>query len=531
MPALPDSAVRPIWILTTVVVFVWCLGSARAADPETEGAPGEVSIPGHLEQAKRLESEQRFDEAAAHYRAVLERRPEDDEVRGRLARVRSWQGEFDEAVGLYRDILTRHPVDLDMRVALARVWSWQKRFQESERLYREVLVEAPTHVDAIHGLADILAWSDRRAEALPLYEAVYSQTHDAEVAKRIEGVKAELQAASRAALEAQVAKAREQAWGHQYDEAIRQYRAVLSQDPTHVEAKQGLADTLYWSRRYPEALVLYNEVYAETRAPELSARIEAVKTEIRLSARAPVSRPGTGIAIPFRDYLKLGYSHYTYTNDVPDERNWLIEAAKPIGEMTLVGRIEPLNRFGLRDTPISAELYSPLWRGAWGYLGGSGAIDATFVPKWTMGGELFQGLGAASSALSFVEVSFGYRRMEFKATGIDLLTPGLTIYFPFNIWLTEKIYYVPEQGSMTLSSQLTWRPQDRWQVFVSGGYGTAGERIVAVQDFIRVRSTIWQGGVIFPLTARLSGEVSGYYEDRGVLYVRRGAAFNLIWHW
>jgi YaiO family outer membrane protein len=244
-----------------------------------------------------------------------------------------------------------------------------------------------------------------------------------------------------------------------------------------------------------------------------------------------VRRPRTGPAIPFRDYAKLGYGHFTYTDQFPDERNWLIEAAKPIGQLTLVGRVEPLNRFGLHDTPVSGELYSPLWQRAWGYLGASGAINPGFVPNWTLGGEIFQGLGDVSPHLSPVEISFGYRHMDFKTGGIDLLQPGLTIYLPFNLWLTEKIYYVPEQGSITLSSQLTWRPTDRLQLFASGGFGTSGERIVAVQDFTRVQTRTIQGGLIFPISERFSGEALGFYEDRATLYVRRGGTFNLIWHW
>ena len=77
----------------------------------------------------------------------------------------------------------------------------------------------------------------------------------------------------------------------------------------------------------------------------------------------------------------------------------------------------------------------------------------------------------------------------------------------------------------------TRRPTDRLQLFASGGFGTSGERIVAAQDFTRVPSRIIQGGAIFPISERFSGEVVGYYEDRSTLYVRRGVSFNLIWHW
>lgn len=384
--------------------------------------------------------------------------------------------EFDRSASLYRDYLQRRPEDDEVRALLARVLSWQGHHEEAVALYRDILARHPVDIDV------------------------------------------------------RIALARVRSWQQQFDESAALYRAVLDEDPKNVEAKQGLADTLYWSKHYQEALLLYQGVYDQTHNPEVGQRILAVTHEITLSARAPVG-PRARPALPFRNYVKLGYSHYTYTNGFPDERDGVIEAAKPMGELTFVGRITPLNRFGLHDTPVSGELYSPLWKRAWGYLGASGAINPGFVPNLTVGGEVFQGLGNLSPYLSPFELSFGYRRMHFKQEGIDLLEPGVTIYLPFNFWLTEKIYYVPEQGSITLSSQLTWRPTDRLQLFASGGFGTSGERIIAIQDFTRVSSRILQGGAIFPISERFSGELLGYYEDRSTLYVRRGVTFNLIWHW
>lgn len=441
--SLSVSLVRAFFILLAMASAL-IPGILPAQDPGEESVMSvQRDLSELLPAATAAEGAKDFPRAEGLYREYLGGRPENDEVRARLARVLSWQGKHEEAVGLYQDILSRHPTDIDIRIALARVRSWQHRFDESGNMYN----------------------------------------------------------------------------------------GVLTEDPSNIEAKRGLADTLYWSRHYQEALRLYRDIYDETRDPEIARRIQAVTQEITLSARAPVRGPQPGPVIPFRDYMKLGYSHYTYTNQFPDERDWLIEAAKPIGDLTLVARVEPLNRFGLHDTPVSAELYSPLWRRAWGYIAAAGAIDAGFVPNWTLGGELFQGLGEVSPYLSRFELSFGYRRMDFKTGGIDLLQPGLTIYLPFNLWLTEKIYYIPDQGSITLSSQLTWRPTDRLQIFASGGFGTSGERIVAVQDFTRVPSRIVQGGVIFPIADRFSGEALAYYEDRSTLYVRRGGTFNLIWHW
>ena len=135
----------------------------------------------------------------------------------------------------------------------------------------------------------------------------------------------------------------------------------------------------------------------------------------------------------------------------------LLEAAKPLGTRTLVGRLEVLDRFGLHDVVLSGELYSPLWPKASGFLSAAVGIDPDFAPRWTLGGEVFQNLKILHPALSFLEPSLSYRHLSFRTAEVDLLIPGLTVYFPGNIWLTEKVYYVLDPSSVTVSSQLTWR--------------------------------------------------------------------------
>lgn len=398
------------------------------------------------------------------------------------ARAIEKTGRYDDAIALYQTYLNTHPDDDAARAGLARVLSWQGRYQEAVDLYQDILSRHPADLDVRTALARVKSW----------------QKH--------------------------------------FDESQALYEDILKEVPDDGEAKQGLADVFYWTRRFAHALRLYEEVYAVTQDPEVAKRIRAVKAELAgLGApqklRAPVGLGRPLPILPFRDYFKVGYSHFTYTNRVPDERNWRVEAGKALGAQTLVGRIETINRFGFHDTPLSGELYSPLWQRAWGYVAASAAVNPHFVPNWTLGGELFQGLGVIHKMLSFLEPSFGYRRMAFASADVDLLIPGLTVYLPHNVWLTEKVFYVPDTGAITLSSQLTWRPADRVQLFASGGFGTSGERITAVQDFTRVSSRIIQGGIIVPLSARLSAETSVYYEDRGVLYIRRGGTVNLVFQW
>jgi YaiO family outer membrane protein len=570
-----------------------------------------------LERGRRLETMRQYVDAVAVYREGLEQSPANDEIRGALARLLSWEGAYPEATIFYREVLARHPEDQDIRVALAQVLSWQNQFVDARALYDQVLQDDPKHVEARRGLAEIAHWQGNRSEAVTRYEALLAETHNPEIEQQLHAVKSELLAAApppyagpfssttstqeselraitvameranrfevskqypeaeavyrevlrqhpdndevRSALarvlswqgahaeatalyrevltrhpddqDIRVALAQVLSWQKHFDDARQLYDEVLRVDPKHVEARRGLAEVAHWEGNRSEAVTRYEALLAETHDPAIEQRVRAVKSELLVSPRAKVGQGLTGLRLPYRDYAKIGYGHYSYTKNQPDERDLLFEIAKPIGDRTLVLRAEPINRFGSRDTPVSAELYSPLWKRAWGYIGAQGTLNPHFAPNYSVVGEIAQGLGSLHASLAPVEVSFGYRRLNYKQDNIDLLMPGLTVFLPFNLWLTEKIYFIPNTGAVTLSSQLTWRPTDRLQFFASGSFGTSGERIVAAQDFTRVGSRTIQGGVTFPITERFSAEAAGYYEDRGFLYVRRGGNLSLIYHW
>jgi YaiO family outer membrane protein len=530
--------------------------------------------------AKLLGWQGHYDEAVSEYRDILTRHPLDLEIQTALARTLSWQKHFDDAQRMFEAVLREDVNQLDAMSGLADVLFWtgrgrealpyyeqifeafhdpgvasridaikvdlssagmssreprmvneapvrgtdvvnsltQARQLESEKRYAKAIAAYRTHLserseddDARAALARLLAWEKNHAEAVALYRDILTR-HPAD-------------------LDVRVSLALTLSWQKNFGEARQLYEGILREDGQHREAKKGLADITFWQGNRAKALVLYESLYAETGDPKVAGQINAVKEELVASPRAPVGQDMGGLRLPYRDYAKIGYGHYSYTKGIPDERNVVVEAGTSLGDKTVIARVEALNRFGFLDTPVSAEFYSPLWSRAWGYIGAQATANPSFAPNYSAVGEMVQGLGAVHPALSWLEFSFGYRHLLFKKDNIDLLLPGLTVYFPYNIWLTEKVYFVPDTGSITLASQLTWRPQDRLQLFASGSFGTSGERIVATQDFTRVQSRTIQGGVTFPLTTRLSAEASVYYEDRGVLYVRRGGMINLIVHW
>lgn len=537
--------------------------------------------------AKILSWQEQYDEAVGLYRDILTRHPLDHENRIGLARVLSWQKHFVESHEQYELVLRDEPEQVEALAGLADVLLWsghpdqavtyyerafsitgdaemaarirslqadlaaasasspsplafpesiqpvqsptsiesevprllelghgreaERRYPEAAAAYREALAMRPGDDEIRTRLARVLSWHGEQEEAASLYRGVLARHPDDQ--------------------ETRAALARVLSWQRRFDEARELYGQALHADPKNLEARRGLAEVAHWQGNRADALVRYEALVAETHDPESERRLQAVRSELLVSPLAAVGQGLTGLRLPYRDYAKLGYGHYAYTRGQPDERDLLFEVAKPIGNQTLVLRVEPINRFGFHDTPVSAEFYSPLWQRAWGYVGAQGTVNPNFAPNYSLVGEMAQGLGALHSSLAPFEVSLGYRRLSFKSDHIDLLTPGLTIYLPFNLWLTEKLYVVPNTGAMTLSSQLTWRPTDRLQFFASGSFGTSGERIVAAQDVTRVSSRTLQWGVTVPINDRFSVEAAGYYEDRGFLYVRRGGNLSLIYHW
>lgn len=548
-----------------------------AARPENDEARASL--------AKLLSWQQQWDEASALYRDVLSRHPLDDDSRVALGRILSWQHRYDEATHEYGLVLRDYPQHLDALTGLADVLLWSghpdqaipyyqrvveatgdpelaarlhslkaevtptspppvqhptvvptivretesvsggarqildsghqrevaQQYGDAVALYREGLRRYPDNDEVRSALARVLSWQGAHSEATSLYREVLARhPKDQDV---------------------RVALAQVLSWQQQFPESQTLYEQVVREEPHHKEARRGLAEVAHWRGDRTEALARYEALAAETHDPDIEQQLRNVQSELLVSPRAAVGQGLAGLRLPYRDYAKVGYGYYTYTRGQPDERDLLFEVAKPIGDQTVVVRAEPINRFGSRDTPLSAELYSPLWKRAWGYVAAQGTVNPHFAPNYSFVGELAQGLGSVHEGLAPFEVSFGYRRLNYKKDDIDLIMPGLTIFLPFNLWLTEKVYAIPNTGAITLASQLTWRPTERVQVFASGSFGTSGERIVAAQDFTRVQSRTLQGGVTFPVTERFSVEASGYYEDRGFLYVRRGGNLNLLYHW
>lgn len=543
-----------------------------------------------LARAQTLATQKQYDQAAAAYEEYLAVRPANHKARIALGRIKLVQKRFGEAQKAFEQVLSKDPINRDARrgladalylngqaalalpiyealyaetkdpeladqiakvtagmeqpaaaseeptnipppptspeglLAQARELEAAKQYRDAAQVYREYLKARPDDVEVQHALARVVALQGYLDEAAGVYQGILAK-HPSD-------------------LPALLAMAKILTWQKKAGAAKSYYERVLAVDPNNLEAKRGMADILYWIGEVKQSLRYYEDVYAATQIPEVGQRIQEIRGERLATPRAPIGRVQPETMLPFRDYAKTGAGYYAYTNGIkPEKTGTFMEGGKSIGDYTVIGKLELINRFGLEDLPVSAQFYGPLWHKAWGHATMAFAGSPTFVPNVDVEGEVFQGLEPLHKSLSFLEASIGWRHLfymyqsplfinnrQVPAQEADVFTPSLTAYFSRKVWLTEKVFWVPKTGSMTLSSRLTWRPTDRLELFASGAFGTTSERIIAVQDFFRADTQSYQAGVIFPISENFSGEMSGLYENRGFLYIRQGGNFYLIWH-
>ena len=337
-----------------------CFAKPKAAPPSKKPSPGDI-----LAQAQALEARKQYEEAVAAYREYLVVKPADDKARTVLADILFRQGKLDEAAAEYEAMLAQYPDRLTLSLALAGVKVKQKKFQDAQTLYKNVLSTDPNSLAARRGLADTLYLSGQHALALPHYETFNAATKDAAVAELIKNVKAELLERARALDAAQrykeaAAAYREYlaarpddddargAWARTLalqgllPQAVALYQEILARhpsdigvlvgigkifiwqknpgsarsyyeealriDPGNLEARRGMADVLYWSGKDKDALRAYEAIFSSTQDPEAGQRVRELRGEQLGSPRAPFGKPQLLPTLPFRDYIKAGYS-------------------------------------------------------------------------------------------------------------------------------------------------------------------------------------------------------------------------------
>jgi|GEM_PF-811148 len=236
-------------------------GSGRSFPPPLQGP---------LEAVRALIERGELEEAARRLQDLSAAHPRDPEVARLLGEVRRRQGRWDDALAHYRAVLAIVPQDIEAMFWIATLYRWKGALEESLAAYGRVLAQAPQHVDALVGRARVFLQMGRLTEAETDVRAALAAAPQSE-----EAIELWLQLLMRARrfpeAEAWIGArpdmpGRDRWLGDLYaaqgrmSEAIAAYTRALTATPQEPAVLRALADAYRRSGKLERALALYRQL-------------------------------------------------------------------------------------------------------------------------------------------------------------------------------------------------------------------------------------------------------------------------------
>ncbi|HSN67929.1 MAG TPA: YaiO family outer membrane beta-barrel protein, partial [Thermoanaerobaculia bacterium] len=192
-------------------------------------------------------------------------------------------------------------------------------------------------------------------------------------------------------------------WDARYDDARRELRRVIEEDPANLDARLALVRVEIWANRGDAAGALIAE--SLERFPG-DAELLALRNQIRRNPPARETRAGVALDEP-----------------EPGDawREIFASVSLPTSFGPLIARAGRAERGGDEGIEIAADAYPRIDPKTYVWLQASIADDSTVYPDWRLGAEVYRTFARAW------EGSVGYRRLEFDDPA-DVLTASIGRY-------------------------------------------------------------------------------------------------------
>jgi len=268
------------------------------------------------------------------------------------------------------------------------------------------------------------------------------------------------------------------AWDKQYNRAEEALSYVLSNNQKYTDARYALLDVYIWSEQYHEVLRTANEglkfnpvnekfLYSRALAQaELKQRDAAVTTLDKLLQINPSHEQGSSLLEQLREEGRLYKVSADYRLDrfqnaeAPwaffctgqDRDPWhlfSVDVSRRMAFGTVIGRINHVQRFGIKGYQFEIDAYPKIRPGTYMYLN-LGLSWTDLFPKYRLGGEVFQSLPGA------FEASAGFRSMFFENSDVTVYTASVGKYYG-SYWLNLRTFVTPKDVSFSRTIILTSR--------------------------------------------------------------------------
>jgi len=249
-------------------------------------------------------------------------------------------------------------------------------------------------------------------------------------------------------------------WDGRYDDARRQFQAVLARHPDYGDALQGLINVELWSghperaeqiaadaltRRHGDTALLLKQARA-LRAQNRER--EALAVLDRLLAIDPIDQQALATERSIKEALQqwsVGWSHTSdwFKGDVGtwNESQMSLKRATRLG--SVIATFSRADRYDLHSDLAEISIYPHIRPGTYAYLGFGYSYDATLYPTYRLGAEIFQSLPHG------MEGSAGYRRFRFGGI-TNMYTGSLGKYW--GKWLFSGRFFLSPDALGTTHS-------------------------------------------------------------------------------
>lgn len=516
--------------------------------------------------------DRRYESAARLLDVLIAQYPKDRDIVSMRASVHLALGEYDEAIGLNEALLRDGHKDAGLAIEAIKK---QKRLAEAGRMYKEgrdsealevfrklfdddiercdtgymtgVLMLRSGDTDgAIRLIESMRPECDGNKDTLLLLASAYYRagllSESVSVYQQAgQGLQSDDLRRAQKALE--LARIDQLLKDGRNDEARRALIGMLSAEPASYDAGFRLGMSYFAGRDFENAIDIFGRM--RTHYPE-DTDFAALHVEALIMDGQKREALGELNALPQKtqsyirenredlyyratgNYLKLysgAWDIYYGNLAITEERNMTIESGIRLSPVTAVIRASRISKYELTDTQAAVDLYAGLGerKPLWGYISLSSCPDAEFLPEYTFGAEIYKNHGP-------FEYSLGYTMMVYANSDVSILKPGLSYYAPKWISLTEKLYYIPEQGSYSLDTTLNFEPGHRFRSSAGFAFGSTSERSIALGDMQKIDTYSWRIGAEYRFS-RILGvgvEISEEYRDYAIKR-RGGAIYTRLW--
>ncbi|HIJ95305.1 MAG TPA: YaiO family outer membrane beta-barrel protein [Desulfuromonadales bacterium] len=448
------------------------------------------------------------------------------------AALASQTGNHDRAAALYTQLSALYPLEPDFMLLQAQELVHLQKLQDASNVLD---VYPDQNNSTLLSLRGSIALNRKNLdEAIAFYSRAVPTSKDPETSRKLNLIR--------------TTKALETAEGHLVQKEFAAAESLLHDlyrnSSDQYTSGLLLGRTLLAQKKNREAALLYRELELRyPKEPDLTAlRVEshllareyaeavAVLRETPLAVKEYLAREREDLLYRSTDnWMKLSGGAYGQSGSAysTTETNLTLSGSQRVKQFSLTGWTGTTSKFSQTDSQIGLGIAggkgekSPCtWE-----VNFSASPEARIVPRTTIGFELTRGFKS-------FEASLGYTRMDFTDSSANILIPGILWYIPGTTFtLSERLYFVPDNGGSTFLTTLHHEPSHRLRWYVSLGAGTGAERIDAHDHYLRSQTVSARIGSEYRYTPHYSIGAEGSFETRDQLYDRSGASLFMRYWW